>query len=122
MLSNAKMAPNRRSAKRIGQHIIKPKATICQLKVADALRAEPAMPLPRKQSKIEMPWMTQNLLASADLSSNTGDGTLAFDTDKRTPPLPCAVLTAKSRTASPGAQHRCQNRSWMAVGGMAAVV
>ena len=49
--------------------------------------------------------MTQNLLASADLSPNTGDGTLAFDTDKRTPPLPCAVLTAKSRTASPGAQH-----------------
>ena len=40
----AKTALNRGSVRRNGQHIIKPKATMGQLKVADALRAEPAMP------------------------------------------------------------------------------
>jgi hypothetical protein len=50
-----KMALNRRSARQNRQHIIKPKATLGQMKVADALQAEPAMPLPRKQSKIEVP-------------------------------------------------------------------
>jgi UDPglucose 6-dehydrogenase len=51
--------------KRNGQHIIKPKATLGQLKVADALRAEPAMPLPQKQSKIEVP--IEQFKAEADL-------------------------------------------------------
>jgi hypothetical protein len=41
-------------------------AAIGQLKVADALRAEPAMPLPRKQSKIEVP-------ASKTPATRTGD-------------------------------------------------
>ena len=53
--ASPKTTPNRRFAKRNGQHIIKPKATLAQLKVADALQAEPAMPLPRKLSKIEVP-------------------------------------------------------------------
>ena len=56
MLNIAKTALNRRPEKRNGQHIIKPKATLGQLKVADAFRAEPSMPLPRKQSKIEVPF------------------------------------------------------------------
>jgi hypothetical protein len=53
--ASLKTALNRRSARRNGQQIIKTTATIGQLKVADALQAEPAMPLPRKQSKIEVP-------------------------------------------------------------------
>ena len=39
----------------MGSSSIKPKATIGQLKVADALRAKPAKPLLRKQRKIEVP-------------------------------------------------------------------
>jgi hypothetical protein len=52
MRASRKTALNRRSAKRNGQRIIKPKAKNGQLKVADALRAEP---VPREQSKIEAP-------------------------------------------------------------------
>jgi hypothetical protein len=50
----AENGPEPNAAKRNGQHIIKPKATISQLKVAAALREEPVMPLQRKQSKIEV--------------------------------------------------------------------
>jgi hypothetical protein len=54
MLRIAENGPEPNAAKRNGQHIIKPKATISQLKVAAALREEPVMPLQRKQSKIEV--------------------------------------------------------------------
>jgi hypothetical protein len=54
MLCIAKNSPEPKFAKRNGQHISKPKAALCQLKVADALRAEYAAPWPRKQSKIEV--------------------------------------------------------------------
>jgi hypothetical protein len=55
MLRIAENGPEPKAAKRNGQQIIKPKAIIGQLKVAAALREELAMPLPRKQSKIEVP-------------------------------------------------------------------
>jgi len=49
------MAVNLRSEKLNGQYIVKPKATIGQMKAVEALQPEPAMQLPRKQSKIEVP-------------------------------------------------------------------
>jgi hypothetical protein len=45
MMRIAENGPEPNAAKRNGQHIIKPKATIGQLKVAAALREEPVMPL-----------------------------------------------------------------------------